>query len=146
MEYKHTQIGILMIVVLGLVIGTFISIVMQEGVPTQAMIIMVLVIVLLSSFLSLTVTIREGMLKLKFGYGLYGKSFRVKDIVFAKAVKNTWYYGWGIRYWFWPHMRIYNVSGFDAVEIKLKDGRIHRIGTDEPKALEFAIKQHIKQK
>ncbi len=47
-----------------------------------------------------------------------------------------WYYGWGIRGWLWPKMWIYNVSGFDAVEIKLKNGKMYRIGTDEPKKLE----------
>ena len=36
-------------------------------------------------------------------------------------------------------MCIYNVSGFDAVEIQLKNGKIYRIGTDEPKKLEQAI-------
>jgi hypothetical protein len=40
-------------------------------------------------------------------------------------------------------MWIYNVSGFDAVEITLKNGNTYRIGTDEPKELEQAILQSI---
>jgi hypothetical protein len=36
-------------------------------------------------------------------------------------------------------MWIYSVSGFDAVEIKMKNGKRYRIGTDEPKNLEQAI-------
>ena len=40
-------------------------------------------------------------------------------------------------------MWIYNVSGFDAVEIILKNGKIYRIGTDVPSELEAAIKQAI---
>ncbi|MDY0387304.1 MAG: hypothetical protein RBT65_09290 [Methanolobus sp.] len=36
-------------------------------------------------------------------------------------------------------MWIFNDSGFDAVEIKTKNGKIYRIGTDEPKQLERAI-------
>jgi len=43
-------------------------------------------------------------------------------------------------------MRIYNISGFDAVEIKMKDGKRYRIGTDEPKKLEVAITQAINNK
>jgi hypothetical protein len=39
---------------------------------------------------------------------------------------------------------VYNVSGFDAVEIKLKNGKRYRIGTDEPKDLEQAIRNSIK--
>jgi len=54
----------------------------------------------------------------------------------AKTTKNHWYYEWGIRGWLWPKMRIYNVSGFDAVEIKVKNGKTYRIGTDEPKKSE----------
>ena len=40
-------------------------------------------------------------------------------------------------------MWIFNVSGFDAVEIKMENGKIFRIGTDEPKKLEHAILQAI---
>jgi len=66
------------------------------------------------------------------------------DILSVKTVKNHRYYGRGIRGWLWPKMCIYNVSGFDAVEIKLKNGKIYRIGTDEPKKLEQMILQSIK--
>jgi hypothetical protein len=41
-------------------------------------------------------------------------------------------------------MRIYNISGFDAVEIKLKNGKIYRIGTNEPTILEQTIVHEIK--
>ena len=57
----------------------------------------------------------------------------------AKTVKNHWYCGWGIRWCLRFKMWIYNVSGFDAVEIKLKNGKTYRIGTDEPKKLEQTI-------
>ena len=40
-------------------------------------------------------------------------------------------------------MMIFNVSGFDAVEIKMQDNKIYRIGTDEPQKLEQAISQVI---
>ena len=43
-------------------------------------------------------------------------------------------------------MWVYNVSGFDAVEITLKDIRVYRIGTDRPDELEMAIKQSISSK
>ena len=68
----------------------------------------------------------------------------LREIISVRAVKNHWYYGWGIRFWFWPRMVIFNVSGFDAVEIKMKNGKTYRIGTDEPKNLEHAIMQSIK--
>jgi len=52
-------------------------------------------------------------------------------------VHNHWYYGRGIK--LTPHGWLFNVSGFDAVEIQLKNGRKYRIGTDEPDALLAAI-------
>ena len=42
-------------------------------------------------------------------------------------------------------MWIYNVSGFDAVEIIMKNKKVYRIGSDVAKELETAIKQSIKQ-
>jgi hypothetical protein len=54
-------------------------------------------------------------------------------------VRNPWYYGWGIR--FISNGMVYNVSGFDAVEIALADGRRVRLGTDEPDAVIAALAQ-----
>ena len=105
---------------------------------------MLLVLFILASFASLKVTIDKNYLRIKFGYGIFRKKFPLKEITSAKAVKNHWFFGWGIRLWLWPRMWIFNVSGFDAVEIKTKAGRTYRIGTDEPKKLEQAIKQAIK--
>ncbi|MCM1986588.1 hypothetical protein [Methanococcoides seepicolus] len=90
--------------------------------------------------------IDENCLRIKFGYGIFWKRFPLNEIVSARTVKNHWYYGWGIRLWLWPKMLIFNVSGLDAVEIKMKNGKIYRIGTDEPKQLERAILQAIKLK
>jgi hypothetical protein len=90
--------------------------------------------------------IDENYLKIKFGYGIFRKSFKLNEIYSAKTVKNHWYYGWGIRLWLWPKMWIFNVSGFDAVEIKMKNGKIYRIGTDEPIQLESAILEAIELK
>lgn len=105
--------------------------------------VMVLTIFVLSSFCSLLVIVDDQYLRIKFGYGIYKKKFLLSDIVSAKTVKNKWYYGWGIRGGLWSNMIIYNVSGFDAVQIELKSGKIYRIGTDEPIKLEQAILQNI---
>jgi len=105
--------------------------------------IMFLVLFTLSSVTTLTVSTDEKYLQIKFGYGIFRKKFLLSEIASAKQVENYWYYGWGIRFWFWPRMCIYNVSGFDAVEIVMKNGKIYRIGTDVPSELETAIKQAI---
>ena len=108
-------------------------------------IVIILILFIIASFATLTVTIDEKYLKIKFGYGIFKKRFALQDIVRTSSVKNHWYYGWGIRIWFWPYMLIYNVSGFDAVEIKMKNNKIYRIGTDEPKKLKQAILEAIKR-
>ncbi len=105
--------------------------------------VMVLVVLILASFGSLSVLIDEKYLRLKFGFGIFRKKFLASEIAEVAQVKNHWYYGWGIRLWFWPKMWIYNVSGFDAVEIRMKNGKIYRIGTDEPEKLESAIKRAV---
>lgn len=103
--------------------------------------IMALVLFILASFTALTTSIDKNCLQIKFGYGIFKKKFLLSEIVSAKQVKNHWYYGWGIRLWLWPKMWIYNVSGFDAVEIIMKNGKVYRIGTDTSSELATAIKQ-----
>lgn len=153
MNYKHTQIGYLILVVMLVVSVFFVQAYMSasaeppsvdSGTNLLVTTVMTLVIFTLASFGSLQVIIDGKYLKIKFGYGIYKKNFLLDDIISAKTVKNHWYYGWGIRGWLWPKMWIYNVSGFDAVEIKLKNSKTYRIGTDESKKLEQAILNSIK--
>ncbi len=144
MIYKHTQIGYLIIFILLAVILLFGIILTQAGFNFIILAPMFFILFLLASFASLKVMIDENYLWIKFGYGLFRKRFMLKEISSTRTVKNHWYYGWGIRLWLWPRMWIYNVSGFDAVEIKMKNGKTYRIGTDEPKKLEHAIIQAIK--
>ena len=153
MNYKHTQIGYLMIVVTLAVLALFASAhisalneppSVDSGTNLLTTGVMALILLTLSSFASLQVIIDGEYLRIKFGYGIFRKKFLLNDIVSAKAVKNHWYYGWGIRGWLWSNMLIFNVSGFDAIEIKLKNGKVYRIGTDEPQKLEQAILNSIK--
>ncbi|PIR05241.1 MAG: hypothetical protein COV57_00145 [Candidatus Liptonbacteria bacterium CG11_big_fil_rev_8_21_14_0_20_35_14] len=150
--YKHTQIGYLMLIITLAVLAFFAwaqitaraeppSV--DSGTNFAVTAIMTLVIFILASFISLQVIIDEKYLRLKFGYGIFKKKFLLNDIVSVKIVKNHWYYGWGIRLWLWPKMWIYNVSGFEAVEIIMRNERIYRIGTNTPSELEMAIKQVI---
>jgi len=90
-------------------------------------------------FASLTVVVGDAAVFVRFGPGLIRRSFALTDIRAVRTVRNRWYYGWGIR--LLPRGWLYNVSGLDAVEIELADGRAHRIGTDEPEALAAAIQQ-----
>lgn len=152
MKYKHTQIGYLMLVITLAVLVFFMWVYITASAESTSInsgpnfaisAIMVLIILILASFWSLQVNIDEKILRIKFGYGIYQKKFLLSDIISAKTVKNRWYYGWGIRFCLYPKTWIYNVSGLEAVEIKLKNGKTYRIGTDEPKKLEQTILQSI---
>ncbi|MDD2786230.1 MAG: hypothetical protein PHS79_05095 [Patescibacteria group bacterium] len=154
MSYKHTQIGYLMLVVTLVVLVLFAWAYIttsaeppsvDSGTNFAVTTVMALIIFILASFASLQVIVDGEYLRIKFGYGIYRKKFLLNEITSANTVKNHWYYGWGIRGWLWPKMWIYNVSGFDAVEIKLKNGRTYRVGTDEPEKLEQAILQMTEQ-
>jgi len=135
MPYNHTQIGYLMIFSLVGVALLFGSILIQVDQQPIIAAFMIFILLLVASFATLNVTINQSHLRIKFGYGIFKKSFKLEDIAEAKAVRNHWYYGWGIRGWFWPRMLIFNVSGFDAVQIKMNNGKIFRIGTDEPEKI-----------
>jgi len=143
MKYKHTQIGYLIIFVSLAVVLSLGIILTQSDFNSVILATMVFILFLLVSFSSLKVIIDENYLRIKFGYGIFRKRFSLKEIISVKIVRNPWYYGWGIRRWVWPRMWIFNVSGFDAIEIKMKNGEVYRIGTDEPKKLEQTIKKAI---
>jgi hypothetical protein len=105
--------------------------------------IMALILFVLGSFTTLTTSIDEHSLRIEFGFGIFRIHFPLDQIASVRQVKNHWYYGWGIRLWLWPKMWIYNVSGSDAVEVTLKNGKVYRIGTDVPAELESAIRRTI---
>ena len=151
-SYKHTQVGYIVVVVTLAVTVLFAwaHITARAEPPSvnsgpnfAVSSIMILILFILASFATLTVSIDESYFRIKFGYGIFARKFALDQIASVKAVKNHWYYGWGIRLWLWPKIGIYNVSGFDAVEITMKNGEVCRIGTDVPEELETAIKQSI---
>ncbi|MCK6462421.1 MAG: hypothetical protein L6Q29_01200 [Candidatus Pacebacteria bacterium] len=149
-NYKHTQIGYLMLVITLAVLALFAWLQItaraeppsyNSGANFAITAIMALILFILASFSTLTVAIDGQLLKVRFGWGIFRKKFPLTEIAAVRKVKNHWYYGWGVRLRFWPRMWIFNVSGFDAIELTMKNGKIYRIGTDEPEKLEMAIRQ-----
>jgi hypothetical protein len=140
MTYRHTQVGT---VIIGAVVGmAFITLLILlpavESLSFVAVGILAMTGAVLAMFSSLTVEIERNTLSCHFGVGLIRKSIPLSDVGESRTVTNPWFVGWGIRwipgsYWVW------NVSGFQAVELTMKDGRRFRIGTDEPEALILAI-------
>jgi len=88
-------------------------------------------------FSSLTVAISDRALIWLFGPGVIRKEVPLAEIRGAEVTQTRWYEGWGIhrtrRGW------LYNVSGFQAVAVDLRDGRRLLLGTDEPARLRDAL-------
>jgi len=142
-NYKHTQFGYLIATLL--IIGMILILFLMKfyGFDWIAFIVLIILVICLFLFSTLTISINNDILKISFGIGLIRKEFLLKDIESCRIVKNPWYYGWGIR--LTPYGWLYNVSGFYAVEIKLKTGERYRIGTDAPYELEKVINGIIRK-
>lgn len=140
--YRHRQIGLVTVVAVGtaLVIIAVNWIRLADVDPAARIILSsvgVLMLFIMYLFGSLTVAVDSQDVRFWFGPGLIRKRFPVDRILEAKPVRNPWWFGWGIRVI--PGGWLYNVSGLDAVQLVMGDGRKVRIGTDEPDRLMAAI-------
>jgi hypothetical protein len=141
-QYEHTQPGTLLRSILGglALAAALVALLLARVGPSFAVIPLAVastLVVTLVLFHSLKVDVSGDRIAFSFGIGLIRKRFAVADVASAAIVQNRWYYGWGIK--LTPYGWLFNVSGFDAVELTLKNGRRYRIGTDEPAKLLSAI-------
>jgi hypothetical protein len=140
-RYRHTQFGTLVLVSLIIGICLVLLISSNKGSRSLTIFLISILFICIVLFYSLTVEIEDSILKIIFGIGLIQKKIDLTEVKSAKAVRNHWYYGWGIR--LTPHGWLFNVSGLDAVEIILSSGKTYRIGTDRPQELTEAINREI---
>lgn len=135
-HYRHTQVGWVLVAVLG-GLGAFLYLQLQrDGVPQVWFPLGILALALLLMG-TLTVDVDRERVRVAFGPGLVRKTIPLSEIAAFQAVRNPWIAGWGIR--LIRGGQLWNVSGLDAVELALRDGRFFRIGTDEPEALVRAL-------
>ena len=92
---------------------------------------------LLLLFWGLRVEVTDTAVHLTFGIGIIRKTIPRSRVKGAQAVRNEWWWGWGIR--LTPRGWMWNISGLDAVEVEYADGGRFRIGTDDPKGLLDAL-------
>ncbi|MGH8099816.1 MAG: hypothetical protein ACREIW_00865 [Chthoniobacterales bacterium] len=141
-RYEHTQIGYLTIAVVSVAAIAVVIIAIPAPPPNQEILLGVFVVLVLTAivFRKLTITIENEMLRACFG-GLICKKVTLAKIVAFQPIRIRWWYGWGIHLvptpygWGW----LYNISGWDAVAIKLRDGRRLALGTDDSGGLVTAI-------
>jgi hypothetical protein len=108
--------------------------------PAVALVVLIAVAIVFSS---LTIAVSEGELRWHFGPVFWTYRLALDDIEKIAIVRNRWWNGFGIRSA--ASFRLYNVSGLDAVELRLKSNEIRRIGTDDPRGLAAALKSPAKK-
>jgi hypothetical protein len=106
----------------------------------QPVIISLILLVCLVLFYKLKITIEDETLCASLGAGIIRKKVRLAEIVGCEAIRIRWWYGWGIH--LTPYGWLYNVSGFNAVAITMRDGRKIAFGTDDPHRLIDAIRRN----
>ena len=136
-HYRHTQIGWVILGVVAAILA-FVWSRLPPGVAAAAGFPLLLLAALtLLVFSALTVEVDAEAIRLRFGIGLVRKRIPLAEVKAWRVVRNPWYTGWGIR--LGSGYVLWNVSGFDAVELHRASGRRFRVGTDEPAALLAAI-------
>ncbi len=142
-RYSHLQIGWLVLIVVGAAMFLILYLMRTSGFYWVPLAVLVVLGICLILFSTLAVTGDGDSLEVRFGPGLIRKKFLFKDIGSCREVKNPWHYGWGIRYI--PHGWLFNVSGFDALEIQMRNGKKYRIGTNDLRGLAEFVRGNITQ-
>ncbi|MBK8181610.1 MAG: hypothetical protein IPK63_01320 [Candidatus Competibacteraceae bacterium] len=133
LDYKQTQFGT--VVVVSLLLTGLLLVGLGLALSDRVIIVggPLLTAVAVLLFHSLTIVIDADYLRFWFGVGLIQKRIPLAEIREAKPVRNSVIHGWGIHRtaegW------VYNVSGWEAVEITLANGKRLRLGTPQPNLL-----------
>ena len=141
--YEHTQRSKILIWIIIIVLLFMLFLIYKVGFNWVGAIVFVLMVIALYLFNSLIVKVNSEKVYVAFGPGLIRRIIPIRSIISAEKVWNKWYYGFGIR--LIPGGYMYNVAGFDAIELKLTNGKVFRIGTDEPDKLLEAIQSQTEK-
>lgn len=135
--YHHTQPATVTryagVAALGVAVYTLVAL----GSRPALWLLVAVAVLALVTFGSMTVEVDHDRFTFWFGPGWIRRSFPLAEITSWSAVRNPWWYGWGIH--LTPQGWLYNVGGSGALQLELRDGRRLRVGTDEPQRLCDAI-------
>jgi hypothetical protein len=136
--YRHTQPGTSILIACLLAGGFGAALAWRGGQWPASIALIVMMTGTAVLFSSLTVEVGDGELRWYFGPGLWTYRLPLDEIKDVAVVRNQWWNGFGIR--MARGFRLYNVSGLDAVELRLGPDDVRRIGTDDPNGLSDALK------
>lgn len=139
-NYHHTQVGVMSIILL----VSAAAICAALGAYTNSIAFRVTAVILLIAGMfmsSLTVTVSPDAVTYSFGGRIYSGQIAMRDIVLAEPATTSVFDGWGIR--ITGEGMLYNISGRQAVRVRLRTGKALRLGTDDPAGLTEAITRNI---
>lgn len=146
MQYRHTQIGWTMIVILGGGSAFLAWAAARTGGPASGAVlgVVVLLLVILVLFVSLTVTVDDERVELRMGPGPIRRRISLSDVVSVDRMRLPWWaVGYGIRMSLNGKRQLWRVSGSEAVNLQLSGERLLLITSDEPDALAAVIRAAI---
>jgi len=134
---RFRQLGVLTLVVLGLLEAAAVVVAVVLGEFLLGLVMLAVLGPLAVVFHALSIEVGVDHVRCAFGPGWIHRTIPVERIRGVRAVRTGPMQGWGIRLirggWLW------NVSGCDAVELRLEGGRVFRMGTDRPAEVVEAI-------
>ena len=142
--YRHTQFGYTIIYPMT-AIALAAGIILARAInPWVGGIVALIVLITIAIFYKLTIVIDDTCVRAIFGPGFTFRKITLADIGACEPIQIRWWYGWGIH--LTPYGWLYNVSGWDAVAITLRNGRRVSLGTNQPNELCAAIRRSASAK
>jgi hypothetical protein len=133
--YHHKQVGT--VIWVSMLVGTVVFVILGLAVFRPLLAAVPIFAICGWLFYSLSIEVTDKELHWRFGPGLVRRRVPLSEIASAQPVRTNVIEGWGIHCsrFGW----LYNVSGFDAVAITLRNGKQFALGTDEPQKLASAL-------
>ncbi|MGH7328650.1 MAG: hypothetical protein ACREJX_09905 [Polyangiaceae bacterium] len=142
--YEHRQIGwVTIVVIVGVIAALSVALAISErnGEQQRAFNVVIIVVAVIGAiFSSLTIRITDRSMAWWFGVPMIGRQIRLDEVESIGPTRTNIMEGWGIHLTWW-HGWVWNVSGFNAVQIKLRSGMRFAVGTPEPQAVVEAVER-----
>jgi hypothetical protein len=137
--YEHRQVGWITVIAL-FAIAVLICVAAAISAPSERTLsysLVPIVLVVAALFSTLTVRVTDKRVMWYFGVSGIGRSVALTEITSIRAIKTSILEGWGIHLTW--HGWVWNVSGFNAVQIILRSGTRFAVGTPDPQAVIDAV-------